>query len=191
MLWFVIPVGAIFSGFVAAGGYYLGSILFGHKPTWLLLIHMVLVSVATYFAINWLRYMSTETDGRLLSDLIPFSQYMDIILRHQTMELLVHGTKVGTTGELGGFGYATAALQIIGFAIGGAVIFTVLSTRPYCEKCRKFLKAGQKQVRYAAEPGGFMTMVKDVAAHFDSDRLQEAIENMAASERQGNRKAAI
>src|SRR5215472_8621645 len=45
MLWFVIPAGAFLSGFVAAGGWYLGSILFNHRPTRLLLVHMGLASV--------------------------------------------------------------------------------------------------------------------------------------------------
>lgn len=176
MFWFVIPAGAILSGFVAAGGYYLGSILFGHKPTWLLLLNMVLVSVGTFFTIYWLSYASLEIDGKSVSDLIPFSQYMDIVLQHQTMDFHFHGAKVGTTGELGGFGYVTAALQIIGFAFGGVAIFGYLSTLPYCDTCRKYLKARANQLRYSAEPESFMAMVKNVASHFDNDQLQEAIE---------------
>lgn len=176
MILFVIPVGAILSGFVAAGGYYLGSILFGHKPTGLLLLNMVLVSVGTFFTIYWLSYVSLEIDGKSVSDFIPFSQYMDIVLQHQTMEFRVKGAKVGTTGEMGGFGYITAALQVIGFAIGGVAIFFYLSALPYCEKCSKYLKAKAKQLRYGADQDNFMAMVKNVASHFDNDQLQEAIE---------------
>ena len=85
-VWFVITFGAFLSGFVAAGGYYLGSVLSGHKPTWLLLLNMVLVPVGTFFAVYWLSYVSLEIDGKSVSDFIPFSQYMDIVLQHQTME---------------------------------------------------------------------------------------------------------
>lgn len=36
-VWFVIPVGAMLAGFVAASGYYAGARLFGHRPTPLIL----------------------------------------------------------------------------------------------------------------------------------------------------------
>lgn len=177
MVWFVIPVGAGLSGFVAAGGYYLGSILFGHKPTRLLLLNMILVSIGTFFTIYWLSYLSMEIDGKAVSDYVPFSKYMDVMLTHQSMEFRVHGAKVGTTSELGSFGYVTAVLQIVGFAVGGVAIFLYLSSLPYCQKCSKYLKAKAKQVRYAGEPESFTSMVKELAFFYQQDQLQKALDN--------------
>lgn len=175
-LWFVIPGGAMGSGFVAAGGWYLGSLLFNHRPTPLLLLNMVLASVTTFFTIYWLGYASMDIDGKLVSDIMPFSEYMDFVLQHQSMEILVHGASKGTTGELGRWGYLTAALQIIGFALGGAVVYGHLITKPYCEQCHKFLKAKAKQVRYSADSKSFSAMVENLASLFTDNRLQEALD---------------
>lgn len=175
-LWFVIPAGAILAGFVAAGGYYYGSILFGHRPTRLLLLNMVLVSIGTFFTVHWLSYSSMEVDRRLVSDYVPFSKYMDVILQHQSMEFRFKGAKVGSTGELGSFGYVTAALQVIGFAIGGVAIYFWLAALPYCQKCSKYLKAKTKQNRYTAEPESFTSMVKELALFFQKDELQKALD---------------
>lgn len=175
-LWFIIPVGAILAGFIAASGYYLGSIIFGHRPTHLLLLNMILVSISTFFVIYWLSYISLEIDGKSASDYISFSKYIDVLLQHQTMEFRIKGARVGTTGELGSWGYVTAILQIIGFAIGGIAIFFYLTTLPYCEKCHKYLKAKTKQVRYSADNDSFTAMVKNIVFLFTNDRLQEALD---------------
>jgi hypothetical protein len=83
---------------------------------------------------------------------------------------------VGTTNELGAFGYISAALQIMGFALGGLLIFLHLSSLPYCMKCSKYLKSKATQLRYSADPENFAAMVKDVASHFENGRLQQAID---------------
>jgi len=138
-MWFVIPVGAILSGFLAAGGWYLGSIVLNDRPTWFLLANMVLASVTTFFFIHWLSYAFMEVDGKLISEYVSFSQYMDIVLTHQQMTFTVHGAKVGTTGELGSFGYVVALLQIVGFAFGAVAVFGYLMSLPYCQTYSKYL----------------------------------------------------
>lgn len=58
--WFIIPVGAIGAGLVAAGGYYLGARLFNHRPTSILLFNMLGISVGTFFLIHFLTYSFFE-----------------------------------------------------------------------------------------------------------------------------------
>ncbi len=102
-LWFVVPAGAIACGFVAAAGYYVGAVLCGHRPTKTLLLNMVIISISTFFTIYWLAYSSQSVKGRPLSELVPFSHYLQLVLENQAMEFRFHGVKVGDTGALGHF----------------------------------------------------------------------------------------
>jgi hypothetical protein len=119
MFWFVIPVGALFSGFAGASGYYAGSWFFGHRPTRLLLLNIVVASVATFFLIHYLSYITLQIDGKQVSDYIPFWRYIDIAIRSTSMDFRLRATEIGKTGELGSFGYAIAFLQVLGFAAVG------------------------------------------------------------------------
>ena len=176
MMWFVVPIGAIISGFVASGGYYFGSILFGYKPTKLLMFNIVFISVSTFFMIYWLGYTSVAVNGRPIKEFITFSKYIDEVITHQSMNIHVHGSNFGSTGELGGFGYFIAILQILGFAIGGLIIYGILSSLPYCQKCSKYLKARSKQDRYAPEAESFKSMITELGALFNADQLQKALD---------------
>lgn len=80
MFWFVIPVGALLSGFAGASGYYAGSWAFGHRPTGLLLLNIVIASATTFFLIHYLSYVSLQVEGKYVSDYIPFTQYLDIAI---------------------------------------------------------------------------------------------------------------
>jgi len=175
MLWFFIPVGAIFSGFVAAGGYYVGARIFGQKPSSLILFNMVAVSIGTFFTIYYLSYIFIEIDGQQISDLISFNTYLDYILRHQSLSFSFRGHSVGSTGELGTLGYATAVLQILGFAIGGAVTFFYLSSLPYCEVCRRYLKKVGLQDRFTSESASLAEKIQDFALLLDKKQFNDAI----------------
>lgn len=176
MIWFIFPVGAVLSGFVVAGGYYLGAILFSYKPTKLFLLNMVLVSIGTFFGIYWISYVSLKIAGKPVSDFIPFSQYMDTVLQHQTIAFPVHGTEIATLEEIGSIGYATAVLQILGFTIGSIFVYFYLADLPFCDKCHKYFKAKSKQIRYSADPDSFLEMIKNIVLYFNNNQLQEAIE---------------
>lgn len=179
MLWFVIPVGAILSGFIGASGYYVGARLFGHKPSGLILVNMVAVSIGTFFTIYYLSYVFIEVNGRYIRDLIPFTAYMDFVLQHQSLEFGVRGHSVGSTGELGGWGYATAALQIIGFALGGVAIFGYLSSLPYCEQCKRYLSQKGKQIRYTSDSESLASLVENLINHYSSGEIQQLIDTHA------------
>lgn len=176
MIWFIIPAGAGLAGFAGASGYYAGSWFFGHRPTPLLLLNIVLASFSTFFMIHYLSYVTLQIEGKNVSDYVPFTQYLDIVIRNTSMEFRFHGTKAGATGELGGYGYIVSLLQVAGFAFGGLAVYRYLTSQPYCEKCHKYLKAKGKQVRYSASPESFTEMVKKLATLFSGDKLQEALD---------------
>ncbi len=151
MLWFVVPVGALLSGFAGASGYLFGAWLLGQRPTKMLLLNIVLASIATFFTIHFLDYATLEIDGKAVSDYVPFLQYLDIQTTSSSMTFRFHGASVGDTGELGNLGYGIAFLQVLGFACGGFAVFGYLSGLPYCNRCSRYLRIKGKQVRYTGD----------------------------------------
>src|SRR5215510_4586274 len=143
-------------------------------------VNMGLASVTTFFTIYWLSYTFLEIDGKLVSEYVSFGQYMDILLTHQQMEIMFHGVKTGATGELGGFGYVVAALQIVGFALGAAGVFGYLSSLPYCEKCSKYLKSKAKQLRYADNRHELTETALRLFTLFQNQEFQKALDEHGA-----------
>ena len=176
MFWFVIPVGALLSGFAGASGYYAGSLFFGHRPTRLLLLNIVIASVTTFFLIHYLSYAFLQVEGKYVSDYIPFKQYLDIAIRSTSMEFRLRTAKVGSTGELGELGYIPALLQIAGFALGGFAVYAYLVSKPYCEKCSRYLSAKGKQVRYTGDVEGLQATAAQIFQHIGSGAIASAIE---------------
>lgn len=174
--WFIIPAGALLAGFAGASGYYAGSWLFGHRPTRLLLLNIVIASVATFFLIYYLSYVTLQIEGKRVREYIPFWQYLDLALRSTSMEFRYRAAKLGSTGELGYFGYVVAVLQIIGFAAGGFVVYAVLTSKPYCEKCSRYLSGKGKQVKYTHDADGLQVNVVQIAQNLAGRAVGSAIE---------------
>jgi len=188
-VWFIIPAGAICAGFVAAGGYYLGAKFFNHRTSWLILFNMVAISVATFVLVHYLTYAFMEVDGRPVHEFVPFESYMDIRLRHTSVEFRYRGAaKLGTTGELGEAGYLYALLQIVGFAIGGVAVYRWLASEPYCQTCSQYLSKRDKQSRFSGDADQFSEMVKIFLAHIALDQFQEAIKKHASFGERRSRK---
>ncbi len=185
---FVFPVGALLAGFAASGGYYFGAWYFDYRPTRQILLNMVGVSVGTFFLVHWLGYRFLQVDGRPLDEQISFFAYLDSLFRHQSVRFSLGARDLGVTGELGAWGYLYALLQIAGFALGGVCIFRRLALIPYCEKCSRYFSARGKQERFTDDPYAFASVLKEVAAAFDSDRLEDAIERHTASEESKSRR---
>src|SRR5713226_295940 len=74
--WFVVPVGALFGGFAAAGGYYLVARWTQTMPNRRLLFNMVVVGISTWALYHWLDYYTLVfSDGTRVRDVASFSQY--------------------------------------------------------------------------------------------------------------------
>jgi hypothetical protein len=179
--WFVIPVGAGIAGFAAASGYYLGAWLFGHRPSRLLLVNILIASVATFFFIHYLSYSTMQIEGKKVSDYISFWEYLNIAIRSASMSLRFHARDIGSTGELGAFGYAVAALQILGFAAGGFCVYAYLTTKPFCDKCSRYLSAKGKQIRYSTDSEKLQQAIPHVLGLIAKEDLSTAIEHHRSS----------
>lgn len=175
MVWFVVPAGALIAGMGAAAGYYAGARIADSRPTRLLLVNMVLVSASTFFAVHWLRY-DAVIGARGLEDRVSFWRFLDESLTHLSMTMRSHGAALGSTGELGVFGYGVAALQILGFAMGGFIVYGALAKLPFCERCARYLAARGQQKRFADTAESFDTMANALIARWRRDDLQGSLD---------------
>jgi hypothetical protein len=174
IVWFVIPAGALFAGFAAATGYWAGARLFNHRPSRLLLLNMVAVSVGTFFAVHYLGYSRMDVHGTPLRTLVPFTTFLDRVLTHASISFQYRDLKLGTTGELGPLGYAYALLQILGFAAGGLGVYLWLLSRPYCETCGRYFRRIKRVYRYAAFPESLRAL-DGIGDLLDAGRYSEAV----------------
>jgi hypothetical protein len=181
MVWFVIPVGAILAGFAGASGYYAGALYFGHRPTRLLLLNIVLASIATFFLIYYLSYVSLQIEGKQVRDYVSFPQYLDTAIRSTSLEFRLRVAKIGSTGELGAFGYVMAFLQVLGFAAGGFGIYGYLVSKPYCERCSRYFSGKGRQIRYAADSEGLQKTVAGILEQMRNNAAAQAIEQHRGS----------
>ncbi len=177
--WFVVPVGAILSGFAAASGYYMGARLFRVRPTIMILMNMVAISIGTFFLINYLSYITLKVDGQLIRESIPFHSFLDFLIRNESLSFRFGGHATGSTGELGSWGYVHALLQILGFAIGGIAVYAHLSSVPYCTRCSIYFVDAGKQTRYDFDPDIISQKVSDLHSLLSAGRPQEAIDKHA------------
>ncbi|HYI41142.1 MAG TPA: hypothetical protein VE053_12575 [Allosphingosinicella sp.] len=138
----VLPAGALLCGFAAASGYYFGAKFFHIRPTKILLVQMVVIAAVTQLLIYWLEYQVLYIDGVHVADIVPFGHYLDIVLTTQHISLGRTGVDAGQVGE---GGYWLAALDLIGFLIGGACVYFWLLKEPTCESCNKYLRTVAKK----------------------------------------------
>jgi len=181
-LWFVIPGGAMLAGLAGASGYYAGARLFHRRPSRVLLVNVLCASVATFLFIHYLSYVTLEVEGVLVSDALPFWQYLDIVIRSTSMGFV--RARGAATGELGDFGYVIALLQVLGFAGGGFLVYTFLSDLPYCARCSRYLAAKGSLDRFSHDPEG---VVETATAVLDLVRAGELTDAIAVHEAFGDR----
>jgi hypothetical protein len=122
-------VGAILSGIAATCGCLLGAKLLNHSPGWLLLIIIPGEAIAAFFCIHFIGYLSADMLGHSAQETIPFGTYLAEVITHSTVTLRTYYT-ASTPTEVGGFGYVFTALQIIGFALGGILVYALSTFIP-------------------------------------------------------------
>ncbi len=170
--WFIIPVGALLAGFGGASGYYAGAMLFQQKPAGGVLFNMVAASVSTFLLVHYIPYYLFEVEGIRVKDAISFWQYLGFSFTHTSLKL-IRGS--ASTGELGSLGYVHAALQLIGFSLGGLGVFGWLSGNPYCDKCSRYLKKTDQQDRYRFERESLVQDMGKFSALLERQNLREAV----------------
>lgn len=135
--WLVLPVGAVLTGAAAAAGYYYASLFFHTRPTWFTLVQVIAVASLAMLAIYFAEYVTLTIDGFNVASVLSFPEYIHLYLT--TMEMTV-GRGQTNTGEVGEFGYFLAALQFLGFIIGGVFVWIMLRSHPVCIKCGRYVR---------------------------------------------------
>lgn len=181
-LWVIIPVGAVLAGFAASSGYYLGARLLNFRPARDLLVGIAAVSVGTFFFIYWLEYVFLTVDGKAISDAVSYSEFLNFAITHTALSFgfrghfVANSIDIGTTG-----GYLYAFIQILGFAIGGFLIYIYLVSLPYCKECGLYLKDKGTQTRYFGTPDEVKASTAAFLAIAGEHRFQESIRRHAAT----------
>src|SRR5665213_3340124 len=69
------------------------------------------------------------------------------------------------TGEVGQFGYWLAAIQFVGFILGGAVIWLNLRNHPVCSNCGRYLRTLMKRSQGFATQDELVTFYDGLFQH--------------------------
>jgi hypothetical protein len=174
-VWFIVPAGAFLSGFAAASGYYFGAMGFNQKPSKGLMVTMVLVSGLTFVVIYYLGYYFLQVDGLFIREKVSFLRYLPIVLRGTSITVYNHGSNF-STGELGWGGFVFAALQILGFSVGGLAIYGWLVKQPYCDNCARYLSKIKKLKRFhGPDLAAFDAFTEKVRASFLANDPEAAL----------------
>lgn len=140
--WLVIPAGAIVGGMVAASGYYFAARATQTMPTRRLAWSMILIALCAWLLSHWLEYAAmTLSDGTRVQDMMDFGQFFRFTTEHQSLTIRTRGNLTGIdTGELGSLGYVRETLQVLGFTLGGMIVYSLLKDVESCEVCRRYAK---------------------------------------------------
>jgi hypothetical protein len=171
MIWLVVPAGAALTGFVAASGYYFGTLYFHTRPGILLLLQMVLIAGFTQWLIYYAEYLTLILDdGRRVSDL-------DVRLTQAEYRI---GRGSSSSGPIGQLGYWVALLQFVGFLLGGVVCFIILRQKPVCDACQKYYRPLGSVDRKFSEQEQFIAHYDTIfSSPVDSEDFAKAIQTKA------------
>lgn len=148
---FVIPLGAMLSGFGAASGYYAGGRIFQQRPGLLVALVMLPGAVGLQVLVIAIRYVDVlgDTDEPLLTHIWRFPTFVELYVTSGTIRI-----RNVESGEVGRFGWALAVLQTVGLLIGHAAAFFALLGASYCERCRRYLSKVGEIVGYTGDIDG-------------------------------------
>jgi len=172
-VYYIIPFGAIGAGFIAASGYYVGALILNHRPSHVLLVNMIILSVATFFLSYAVYYHLATYNDQPISNFISYWQYLAYELEHLYVK-----SKYDTNGKieyLGQVGYFIGLVQMVGFAIGAIFVYQYLSLEAYCNKCSCYFSKVGKKIKYLWEDSNLYRTLNDLADKISKGQLQEAI----------------
>ena len=176
MVWFVIPIGAFFSGFLAASGYFAGARLFHQKPAGGVLFNMIGASISAFLIIHYIPYFMLEVDGVRIKETVSFWQYLDIDIKNTSLTFM----RSVSTGELGNFwGYVYTIIQLLAFSFGAIAVFGWLSQSPYCENCSRYLKKTGIQLRYTRNIEKLNMQIKHYEALLSARKYEDSFRYQA------------
>jgi hypothetical protein len=139
-LFFVLPVGAFYGGIAGASGYYFVARWRQRLPSQRMLFEMIAIALSTWLLMHWVEYASVRLrDGTHVRDVVSFWHYLRIRTEHlQFVSQNSSGRPIGTPTDLGLLGYAHEFLQIVGFLLGGLLIWLLLCSHEACTPCSRY-----------------------------------------------------
>lgn len=140
-----VPIGAIGTGFAAASGYYFACKMLQLRPGILLLAQMIFVAVLTNILIYYFEYLSLTWGDPRATDLGVFASYLSDYITHQSLSLSRGRLPLG---EVGDFGYWLAAIDFVGFLVGGSIMVLTLLGAPTCKECNLYYQTRAKRNRF-------------------------------------------
>jgi hypothetical protein len=144
---YVLPIGAVAVGFVAAAGYGLASWFSGVKITRRLLWAVLVLQLAAYFVAQYIEFSSLKLIHRDGTP-VGFLEYYDFMARSFAWQ-----QRNGAAGApLGLWGYAFRGLEVLGFLGGSMIVPLLLRNKPYCQPCRRYMRTRALIVWAASVP---------------------------------------
>lgn len=146
---YVLPVGALIVGVVAASGYGLASWFSGVKISRALLWTVLALQIGAYFAAQYIEFRNLHLVHRADQSPVGFLEYYDAVARSFAWK-----QDNGTAGKpIGAWGYLFCGLEVAGFVAGGLIVPMVLRKAPYCAECQRYMKTRQLALVPASVPG--------------------------------------
>jgi len=185
---YVIPLGAVMVGMAASSGYVLMSLCLGLKIRKGLMGTILILMLASYFAAEYVGFASrgplyVPADNQTVQNAdgsqspapyrrLGFWEYFHLKAVSWTWQK--EPNEHEENKPLGLAGYFFVSLDIIGFSCSGLVFPLLLSTRPYCEQCERYMRTRQLNLWPASVP------IKK-GWRKDPDRQAEQDRNQAAA----------
>ncbi len=176
-VWFVIPIGAFFCGMAAGAGFYLGIRLFNQRPSSLTFVMAGLGGLAGYILIFGLSWWFTEFQGVKARDVVGFPQFLQATVENQRVKFR-HGAPI----DLGKWGYARFAINLLGFAAGVVAMVAIAGGKAYCSRCGRYFTTVGAQTRTSSAPETLARAIAPVIANIKAGRVQDALELHAAAD---------
>jgi hypothetical protein len=188
---YVLPVGALLVGAVASTGFGLASWGTGTKITGNVLVAVGLTLVAGYWAAQYIEFRVAFPHGAELADgsRAGFLDWYDVVTRSFAWK--DHGGKLGS--ELGAWGYALRAGELVGFSGGGLLVPVLLRKMPYCAACGVYMRQPLVAVipagvpaRKIAKKDAVALAARDTEAREAFTRAGERLDRLLAAGRTGD-----
>ncbi len=135
---YVLPVGAVLVGLVAASGFGIASYASGTKVTGLLLVTVTAMLFGGYWLAQYVDFRLAFPAGATLANGEPasFFDYYDAVTHS------FHWVEKGKPGRpFGAFGYLMRLGEVVGFVGGGVIVPFALRKMPYCDACRVYMRS--------------------------------------------------
>lgn len=172
-LWFVLPAGATATGLIAAGGMFYAARWVHYYPRFLFFVASVAIATGTLATIHFIVWSGTVVEGKPLSDILRFADYLNWVSHHTSIVTKHNATKPIDLGESVSFVYF--AIQTLGFMFGGLCLFGLLRDQPYCHQSGTYKKKSGVVELYERNPQSLENQVRIIKSLLEQGRHNEAI----------------